>query len=185
MGKCHLGLDVADIDIDNNGILSIGVRVIKTVRPLCPLLYISLCYIVRDEDAVFCACLNDHVGDGQSVCHAELPYGFTGELHCLVQRAIDTNETNDMENKVLAGNPFLRLPGKDDLHRLRDLEPDLARHHGGRQIGTADTGGKGSQGAVCAGMAVSADDQVSGENDTLFRKEGMLNAHFTNVIVVG
>ena len=64
---------------------------------------------------------------------------------------------------------------QDDLHRLGHLEPGFARQHDRRQIRAAHPGGKGPEGPVGAGVAVGADDQIPGQHQALFGKEGMLD----------
>ena len=63
-----------------------------------------------------------------------------------------------------------------------NLEPGLAGCHAGGHIRGADAGGESAQGTVGAGVAVRADDAVTGGDHTLLGKQSVLDAHFAYVV---
>ena len=90
-----------------------------------------------------------------------------------------------MENDVLAGDVPPQTAAQVYLHRGRHLEPCLAYSHSTRHISRADACGEGSECAVGAGVGIRSDDEVSGSRKSFFGYEGVLYAHFADVVEVG
>ena len=82
---------------------------------------------------------------------------------------------------VLASDAGGQLAVNDELDGLGHLEPGLARGHAHAGIGGTHPRGERAQRAVGAGVAVGADDAVSGGDDALLRQEGVLHAHLAHV----
>ena len=132
--------------------------------------------LVDREDAVLGAGLDRHVRDREAVVHREVLDAGTGELERLVTRAVDADETDEVEDQVLARDPLLRLALDDDLDRARNLEPGLARAHAGGHVRRTDARRERAHGAVGAGMGVRADDAVTGCDESLLRQERVFDA---------
>ena len=63
-----------------------------------------------------------------------------------------------------------------ELDALRYLEPDPSGHHAVGEIRASHACREGAEGAVGTGMAVRADDDITGHHKPFFGKEGMLDA---------
>ena len=140
---------------------------------------------VHGENAVLAACLDGHVGDGEAVVHGQLGDTLTRKLDGLIKCAVHADHTDEVEDHVLTADVLVKLAHQVDLDGGGHLEPVLARDHAGGHVGGANTRGEGTQRAVGAGVGVCADDTITGADDTLFGKQGVLDAHLTHVVEVG
>ena len=123
----------------------------------------------------------------QMVMRSSMPSacdGRAGELHRLVERAVDADHADDVQDDVLAAHPRAELAADDELDRRRHLEPRLAGRHAGGRVGRADAGRERAERAVRAGVAVGADDEVAGADDALLGQERVLDAHAADLVVV-
>ena len=76
------------------------------------------------------------------------------------------------------------LAVKDHFDRRRHFKPILARYHRKSKIGAAHTGRKCPQRAVGTGVAIRADDDVTGYYEPLFRHQRVLYTHIFFVEIV-
>jgi len=85
-----------------------------------------------------------------------------------IKRSVNADTTYDMQNKVLAGNPFFKAPemmnfiDEGTLNHSSPVEPGAARSV------LPTPAGKRSQRSVGTGVAVRADDQISRQNNAQF-----------------
>jgi len=86
-----------------------------------------------------------------------------------------------MQDYILAGNPRAQLALENELDRARHLKPRLAGRHARREVGRTNAGRECAQCAVGAGVAVRADDELTGSGQTFFREQRMLDAHCADV----
>ena len=89
-----------------------------------------------------------------------------------------------MEDEVFAGNFRRQLAVQHELDGGRHLEPCHAGSHAGGHIGGADAGGECAQCAVGAGVAVGADDAVTGCHDAFFGQQSVLDAHLAHIVEI-
>ena len=182
MGAGHRGLNGRQVNFDGFFIGSIFVGGINHRLPLRSALQIFQCPVVHRENAVFRTGLNGHIADAQPVIHGQRSHAGARKLHALVQRAVHADPANDGEDHVLPADVGLQCPRQVEANGRGDLKPCLARGHTCGHIRAANTGGEGAQGTIGAGVAVCADDAVSGGDDALLRKQSMLDAHLAHVI---
>ena len=110
--------------------------------------------------------------------------GAARELHCLVQRAVDADHADDVEDDVLAGNARVELAVDLEEQRLRHLEPRLAGGIADCSVGGAHACGERAERTVGAGVAVGADDEVARAHDALLGQKRVLNTHATDFVIV-
>ncbi len=148
------------------------------------LFLIGKSHIVHLKDAVLSTGLNGHVGNGKAVVHGKVLQARARELHGFVESTVHANHSDDMENEVFAADILRHFAGQDKADGGRYLEPCLSGGHSAGHIRRTDTGGEGTKCTIGAGVGVGSDDQVTGDNKSLLRKEGVFNAHFSGVIEV-
>ena len=184
VGVADSGLEGREVDF--NGLLVLGVRVglIEHRLALAAALEISLGHVVHGEDAVLGTGLDGHVADAQAVVHGEGSDARAGELHRLIQRTIYADHTDDVEDEVFAGNFRRQLAVQHELDGGRHLEPCHAGSHAGGHIGGANAGGECAQCTVGAGVAVGADDAVTGCHDAFFGQQSVLDAHLAHIVEI-
>ena len=73
------------------------------------------------------------------------------------------------------------LPFSSTRMAAGTLNQALAHCHAGGHVGAAHPGGESPQRPVGAGMAVGADDAVTGGDDALLRQKGVLDAHIAHI----
>ena len=103
------------------------------------------------------------------------------EFHRFIQRAVHADQTDDVQDNVLAADVFCGFVFEHELDRGRDFEPRLAAHHARRHVRRADARRECAECAVSAGVAVRADDEVARADQTLFGQEGVFDAHSADV----
>ena len=140
--------------------------------------------VVDLDKARLAASFNRHVGNGEALIHRQTADGAARELHRLVQRAVDADHADDVEDDVLAGNARVKLAVDLEEQRLGHLEPRLARGiaHGG--VGGANASGECAKGAIGAGMGIGADDQIARAHDALLGQQRVLDAHAADLVVM-
>ena len=164
--------------------MRVGVSLEHLEFAVCPALYVLERNVVDLENAVLCACFDSHVCHAEAVVHRKVLQTVAGELHGLVQSAVNADHSDDVQYNVLAGNPLAKLAGQVELDSGGNLEPRLAGSHSGSHISGAYTGGKRAESAVCTCVAVRADHAVGGYYKSFFREERMLDPHVSYVVVV-
>ncbi len=75
--------------------------------------------LVEGDDAALAARLDRHVADREAVVHAEALDRVPGELHRLIERAVDADHPDDVQDEVLAAHPGQELAGDLELDRSR------------------------------------------------------------------
>ena len=185
MRECHGGLDLGQVDFDNFIVNRIFVSLIDNRLAVAVLCHECQCLIVNLEDTVLGTSFDCHVGHGQTVAHGQRSHALASEFHRAVQSTVYADLANDVQDHVLAGDVWVQLALENKLDSRRHLEPSLADRHAACHIGRADTGRECTQCTVCAGVRVCTDNNVTGNDQSFFRKQGMFDTHLTNVIEVG
>ena len=171
------------VQVNGDGPLVLCVRICLVFLPFPPAaaLQVRLAGLVHREDAVLGTGLDSHVADAQPVLHSQALHAGADELQALVEGAGDADESDQVQDHVLAGHRPPQTAGQLHADGGGHLEPRLAGGHAGGHIRGAHAGGEGPHRAVGAGVAVGADDAVSGGDDALLRQEGVLHAHLAHV----
>ena len=185
MRPCDGGLNGGGVDLVNLGVLGVLVGVILDPGTLGPARQIFTRHIVNGNQTRLTASLDCHVGNGKTLVHGKSRNGGTGELHGTVESAVDADHADDMKNDVLARNARIELAVDLEKDGFGNLEPCLARGKAHARIGGADARGEGTERTVGAGVRVGADDQIARGDDALLRKQRMLDAHATDLPVMG
>jgi len=137
---------------------------------------ISLRLLVYREDPVLGSCLNGHIGHSKAVVHRQAGNAVPGKLHGLVQRAVHTDLSYNMDDNVLAADIRSRLPGQYKLDSRGYLEPQLPCRHPGCDVGCPNAGGECPQRPVCTGMGICSDDALSCGDNSRLGQNGMLDS---------
>ncbi len=169
------------IDVIGLVVLRVRVRFKLLNRAVNTSLDISHRLFVYRENAVLGTGFNRHVADRKAVIHRQGCNAVTRKLHRPVQRAIDADFADDVQNDILTGDIFRQRTRQMKANRGRNLEPCLAGCHAGGQIGRTHTGGKRAQRTVGAGVRIRADNQLTRSDKALFRQQRMFNAHLADV----
>ena len=138
---------------------------------------------VELEDGVLAAGLDGHVRDGHAVVHRERHDAGAVELHGAVGRAIEADFTDAMENDVLRHHAGLELAFEAEVHRLRNLEEQLARAHHEARVGVADAGGELVERAGHAGVRVGAEEHFAGARVALGGTRGVADAGVVGTVL--
>ncbi len=124
----------------------------------------------------------------QMVMRSSMPSALdrvAGELHRLVERTVDADHADDVQDDVLAAHPRARARrSTSNLMRRGHLEPRLAGRHARGRVGGADAGRERAERAVRAGVRVGADDDVAGADHALLGQQRVLDAHAADLVVV-
>ena len=147
-------------------------------------LQIRYCFLIHRENPVLSAGFNGHIGNGQTVIHGEICHSVSGELQRFVQRAVHADLTDQVKNHILAAYPLSGFSGQDNPDGGRHLEPGLSGSHSGCHVCTSHPGGKSAQRSVSTGMGIRADNYVAGDNQSLFRKQGVFYAHLPDIKII-
>ena len=185
MRKCHGGLDLGQVDLDDLVVNCVLVCLVDNRLAVAVFCHECQRLVVHLEDAVLCAGLDRHVGHGETVAHGQGCHTFAGEFHRAVQCAVYADLADDVQDHVLAGDVRVQLALEDKLDGRRHLEPCLADRHAARHVGRADAGRECAQCAVGAGVGVCADDNVTGNDQSFFRQQSVFDAHLSHVVEVG
>ena len=177
-------LQRGQVDGDGALILGVGVGLVLDPGALAAAFQVGFGDLIHREDAVFGTGFDCHVADAKAILHRQALDALTGELKALVQRARDADLADQVQNDILAGDGALDGAGQLDLDGGGHLEPGHALGHTGSHIGGAYAGGECADRTVGAGVAVRADDAVTGGHDALFGQQRMLNAHLADIVEV-
>ena len=154
------------------------------VRALGAAVHVGARDVVHLDEACLAASFDRHVGDGKALVHRQAADGAARELHRLVQRAVDADHADDVEDDVLAGNARVELAVDLEEQRLGHLEPRLAGGIADRGIGGADARGECAERTIGAGVGVGADDEVARAHNALLRQKRMLDTHAADFVIV-
>src|SRR4030042_1885549 len=162
-------------------IFGIFVRLIDLVGTICPGFDIFLCLAVNPEDAGFSPSLNCHVRHGETPIHRQGINCFAGKLHNRIKSAINADIADGVKDKVFAPNPFSQLSLINKFDGWWHLHPYLAGSHSHSNISRPHTGGESTQSSIGAGMRISSNYHLSGQDQALLRQKHMLDAHPANL----
>ena len=167
MRPCNGSWDVSGVDLVHVGVHGVGVGMIFGIGALGAAVHIGARDVVDLDKARFAACLDGHVGDGKALVHGHGADGAARELHGLVQRAVNADHADDVQDDVLAGDAGGKLAVDLEQQAFGHLEPRLARGvaHGG--IGGTHAGGERAERTIGAGVGIGADDQIARAHDAL------------------
>jgi len=161
------GPDRAGVDLDHLRVLCLLVareHLPSGARPAPdgPALQVLRRLLVEADDAALAAGLDRHVAHREPPVHGQVFDRLAGELHRLVEGAVDADHADRVQHQVLADDVAAGTTVIHELDRLGHAQPDAAPGHGGGEVGGADAGAEGGDGAVGAGVRVGADDEVAG-----------------------
>ena len=174
-----------EIDGDGADIFRIRIGGINDGGAQEAVLAVGLRHLVHREDAVLRAGLNSHVGDAQAVVHGQGLDALARKFERLVERAVHADLADQVEDHILAADPFGGLAYEFHLDSGGDFEPRLACDHAGGHVGGADARGERAERAVSTGVGIGADHAVAGADDAFLRKKRVLNAHLAHVVEMG
>ena len=155
---------------------------IDRIRPGNPAGHIGKRLFIHREDAVFGSGFDRHVGDGEAVVHGERGDPVPCKLQGAVERSVHADHPDQMQDHVLAADMLRKRAFQRHFDRGRNFEPVFSGGNARGHVRGADAGGKRTQRTVGTGMAVRADDTLTGCDQALFRKQRMLNAGLSHVI---
>ena len=112
--------------------------------------------LVGRKDAVFCPCLDGHVGDGHAIIHMHGIGSGTFPLHGAIGGAIETDITDDMQDHVLGHHAVSELAFEIKTHGFGDFDEKFADAEDETGVGVADAGGKFPKSACHAGVRIGA-----------------------------
>ena len=119
------------------------------------------CLVGSDHSAAGAA-FNRHVADRQPAFHRKLSDALAGVFNGVANRAVDANPADDAEDDVLSGHSRRERAVDPDLHRLRFFLDEGLGGHDVLDLGSADTHREGAKRAVGGGVAVAANDDLTG-----------------------
>ena len=140
--------------------------------------------IVDRDEACFATCFDGHIRNGKTLVHAQALDCRATELHRLIECAINTDKTDDVQDDILTSNARIERALDVEKDRFGNLEPRLASCKAHARIGRANTGRERTERAIRAGMAIGTDDQIACANDPLFGQERMLDTHAAYFVIV-
>ncbi len=192
LGRCGLltverhgrGVDLEDARVLGVGVAGEDLAGRARAAAFGPGLQVLRRLLVEADDAVLAAGLDGHVAHREALVDGQRVDGLAGELHGLVEGAVDADQADGVQHQVLAGDPRLRAARVDELDALGHAQPDAAPGHGGGEVGAAHAGAEGGHGAVGAGVAVGADDDVARRHHAHVGQEHVLDAHAPHLEVV-
>mmetsp|Transcript_30835 Transcript_30835/g.56107 ORF Transcript_30835/g.56107 Transcript_30835/m.56107 type:complete len:336 (-) Transcript_30835:94-1101(-) len=182
MGRCHDGLQLADVPTVFGNELGAGIRVNRLERLVAAGLDVVEGGLVRGNHAVLASRLNNHVTDGHALVHVHLFDGGADELHGLVGGTGHTDLADDLEDQILGLKVVGHFAIHGEAHGGRDFDKQLSGAENETGIGVADAGGELTKGTCIAGVGVSAKEDFTGLAVTFL---GHRNVAHTLVVGVG
>ena len=101
---------------------------------------------------------------------------FAAIFERLVVRAFRAEAAEHRQRDVLRPHAGLQPAFELDADRLRHAEPELARHHHGRDVGAFDAGAERIERAVSRRVRVGADDEIAAREMPAFGQDLMADA---------
>ena len=111
--------------------------------------------------------LNGHVAHGHAGFHAEATNHGSAELNDSAGTTSSSNDTNDVENNILAGNTGRKLAIDLNLHVLASAGKEGLSSKDVLDFTGTDTESERTEGTVSGGVAVTANDGSSGQSKAL------------------
>lgn len=147
-----------------DGLVPLGAAVLGSQRTALEILEGDL--IGRDHTSTGTT-LNRHVAHGHTSFHAEAANHRSAELNDSAGTTSGSNDTNNVENNVLAGDTGGELAVDLDLHVLASAGKEGLGSENVLDFTGTDTEGEGSEGTVGGGVAVTTNDGSSGQSEAL------------------
>ena len=141
-------------------------------------------HFIYREDTVLSSSLNCHVCDCKTVIHSQILDSLTDKFHRFVECSVHTDFSNDMKDYIFAAHPFGWFADNVEFDGRRYFKPCFSGCHSSRHIGTSHTCGECTECAVSTGMRVCTDDYISGNSQSFFRKERMLDTHLSYIKII-
>ena len=138
---------------------------------------------VEFKNAVLAARFDGHVRDGHAVIHRERRRAGAVELHRPIGRAVKTDFADAMEDHVLGHHARLQLAFEPEMHRLGDLDEQLAGAHDEAGVRVADAGGELVERARHAGVRVGAEQDFAGPRVALLRQRRVADARVMRAVL--
>ena len=110
--------------------------------------------VVNLKEAGFAARLDGHVGNGQATLDGERLDGGAAKLHGAVERAVDADLANDVQDDVLGRGALGQLAVNLEADGLGHLEPGAAGGHANASVRGTHAGGERADAAIGAGVGV-------------------------------
>lgn len=123
--------------------------------------------LVRGDHAGTGASLNGHVAHRHTSLHAQTADDRTAVLDDCTGTTGSADDTDNVEDNILAGDTGRQLTVDVDAHVLALLGEEGLGREDVLDLASSDTEGEGSKGTVGGGVAVTADDGGAGEGETL------------------
>ena len=185
--------NIGRLDLVHLRVLRVGVGVVLGVGALSAAVHVGARDVVDLDKARLAASFDRHVGNGEALIHRQAADGTARKLHCLVQRAVDADHADDVEDDVLAGDARVKLAVDLEEQRLGHLEPRLAggiadcsvggAHARGERAHNALLGQKRVLNAHAADFVIVRDALLAGEFAHLLGLFGAFDVLVGNVVV--
>ena len=131
------GDDVGGIDVDDLLVLGILVGVVLDEGALGAAAHVLAALLVDLEQARLAAGLDGHVGNREAALDGERLDRGAGELHRAVERAVDADLADHVEDDVLGRGALGKLAVHHDADGLGHLEPGAPGGHAHAGVGGA------------------------------------------------
>ena len=177
--------DLGGVDLDELLVGGVGIRVVLADGTLGAALDVLAALVVHLKEAGLAARLDGHVGNGQATLDGERLDGGATKLHGAVERAVDADLANDVQDDVLGGGTLGQLAVNLEADGLGHLEPGATGGHANAGVRGAHAGGERADAAIGAGVGVRADHEVTRHHNALLGEKGVLDAHAALFEVVG
>ena len=130
----------------------------------------------RHDKRYLAAHLRDHGAERDALGKVCVVDGLAGELHSEVIHAARAEVADNVGQQIAHTNTLPELTGNLDLHRLRYAEPTQAADVGCRHIRIADAGRKRADRAEQVHMAVRAEHNVAGLDESRLQHDVLADA---------
>lgn len=155
-----------------DGTVPLGAAVLRGKRT--PLKVLKGDLIGRDHTSTSTT-LNGHVTDRHASLHAELANNRSAELNDGTSTTSSSDNTNNVENNVLAGNTGRELTVDLDTHVLASAGKKGLGCEDVLDLTGSDTESQGAEGTVGGSVGVTADDGGAGKSEPLLGADNVNN----------